>query len=660
MVGYTNQVAFYEERSPFMRLVPLLFGIGVVAALSLLLLQVVQASTERDKALTSQKHSFEVIARALAVDGTIAKAESTLARYVVSQDKQIGLIYQSRWSTAGNQIAELTRQVRGDREQERLVEALQNAYDDRGKLLNDIALRTSYKQESSLGRYYAAGKAPSLQHITDLLDAIVARENRRLNERSEVVSVSQDRSERLTRTWLAAGLVLLTGALGLAWWVSIALRESQRASDQAEEEAQRAYDLEQAVARRTRQLAEANSALRKEAAEREATEAHLRQLHKLEAVGQLTGGIAHDFNNMLAVVVGGLELAKRRLHEDPAEAEKQLDSALLGADRAAALTRQLLAFARAEPVLPAHVRADELIAGMNDLIDRTIGDQISVAIDPQSDDWGIYADRHQLENALLNLCVNARDAMEGRGTITIASHCVTLKQNEVGKCAPGDYVGLAVTDTGAGMTPDVIARVFEPFFTTKTVGKGTGLGLSQIYGFVHQSKGEIRIQSEVGKGTTVEMLLPRHVASGAARKEAPRPAIITADQGVRVLVVEDDPRVLSSTMAAVRELGHVPVACDHPSKAAGILGEDGGDIQLILSDVLMPDITGPEMVRALPDRFHAIPVLFLTGYAAEVQDAAMFAGHSVLRKPYTLAGLSTSIAKALSERPQTAADAEAA
>jgi CheY-like chemotaxis protein len=364
---------------------------------------------------------------------------------------------------------------------------------------------------------------------------------------------------------------------------------------------------------------------------------------------------------MLAVVVGGLELARRKLHERPEDAGRHLDNAMEGANRASALTRRLLAFARSEPLLPTAVDADELISGMADLIDRTIGDQISVDIDARAQGWRIFVDQHQMENAILNLCVNARDAMDGRGTLTIGAGQARLATNEIGECPAGDYVRVTVTDSGCGMAPEILARVFEPFFTTKPVGKGTGLGLSQIFGFVRQSQGEVRIDSTPGKGSTVALYLPRRAESAVGdpvaaveegRVEALHPP-------TRILVVEDDPRVLNQTMAALAELGHLPIACDRPEKAAKLL-RNHRDIGLILSDVLMPGMTGPEMIRALPAAYRRLPVLFVTGFAGEITDADAFEGHEVLRKPYTLTALSTAISVALTGSNRSATDAAAA
>ncbi len=296
-----------------------------------------------------------------------------------------------------------------------------------------------------------------------------------------------------------------------------ALRQNAVARKQIEDEAERSEVLEMAVRERTQELWESNQALKAEAAEREAAEAQLRQVQKMEAVGQLTGGIAHDFNNMLAVVVGGIDLAQRRLNGPRREVLMHLNNAMEGATRAAALTRRLLSFARSEPLMPERVDSRELIGGMSDLLDRTLGERIRVEVDLVGDAWPIYVDPHQLENAIVNLAVNARDAMDGQGMMRIATGNVKLASNEVGDVRAGDYVKISVTDTGCGMTREVRERAFEPFFTTKPVGKGTGLGLSQIFGFAHQSGGEVGIESDVGRGTTVSIYLPRTEAAAPIR-----------------------------------------------------------------------------------------------------------------------------------------------
>ncbi|HUD92444.1 ATP-binding protein [Sphingobium sp.] len=644
------------------RVLPLLLVALLIGSLGALLYTASNASRDHQRALAEQQRSFEIIALARGFEARTARAEVTLARYVISLDPNTGRLFQDQWRGAASQLKALYYATRKSGWQRGNVEALQYAFAQRGKTLNEIGLRTTYDQKmSALGRFHQAGKSQDLRRITALLDLVINAENARLRERSLAVTIAGDRTEWIGKTSRLLGLAMLVCILFGAWFANVAYAERRKARRQAEIETERADRLEAAVRARTAELSDAYDQLKRESAERAAAEDNLRQMQKMDAVGQLTGGIAHDFNNMLAVVVGGLELAKRKLRLKPEEAGRHLDNAMEGANRAAALTRRLLAFARSEPLLPSAVDPDSLLRGMADLIDRTIGDQVIVSLAHQAQGWRIFVDQHQMENAILNLCVNARDAMEGRGKLTLSTARTTMKAGEIGECAAGDYVVLTVTDDGCGMTPEVLARVFEPFFTTKPVGKGTGLGLSQIFGFVRQSEGEVRIESEPGKGSSVHIYLPRSTkeiegadtdADGFARTPVLHPP-------TRILVVEDDPRVLNQTMAALSELGHLPIACDHPSKAAKLLANNV-DIGLIMSDVLMPDMTGPEMIKSLPPIFRHLPVLFVTGYAGDTNDSADFEGHAVLRKPYTLMALGQSLAQALngSHHPGTAAAAE--
>ena len=315
------------------------------------------------------------------------------------------------------------------------------------------------KGDAGISYFYAAavetkGK-PSIGHqLDDKLEEIVKAEREFLRNRIEQSQFFSDQADQFTSylSWL--GILVGLGAIFLAVVSVAALRQNKLARKQAETEADRAEVLELAVRDRTQELWEANQALKAEAAEREAAEAQLRQVQKMEAVGQLTGGIAHDFNNMLAVVVGGIDFALRRLNGPRREVMMHLNNAMEGATRAAALTRRLLSFARSEPLLPERVDSNELISGMSDLLDRTLGERIRVEIDLASGAWPIYVDPHQLENAIVNLAVNARDAMEGEGLMRIATENVGLAANEVGDIRPGEYVRISVTDTGCGMPPN--------------------------------------------------------------------------------------------------------------------------------------------------------------------------------------------------------------
>lgn len=630
----------------------LVAGFALVAALALIVLigMVSASNAERDAALKAQRHSFEVMNLARTLEATMTRSEAALGRYVVSGDAQTGRYYFDQWRRAGTLLTRLRRIVGDNPAQLRLVDRLQTIYALRGEQLAEVALRTNYNQGwNALGRYFQAGQSKSVTELADTMEAIITAERDLLIARSGAAARSVERSNTLARILSLFGAVVVMGAIILAYAAIQEMTQRRLARREAEDEARRADELEAAVAARTAELRDANAALRAEAAEREAAEAQLRQVQKMDAVGQLTGGIAHDFNNMLAVVLGGLELARRRAADRPQDALRHIDNAMDGARRAAALTRRLLAFARAEPLLPEAISADALIAGMTELLDRTLGERIRVETGFDGGDWLVWVDRQQLENALLNLAVNARDAMDGEGTVTIATAQRRLQAGEAGTLPAGDHVAITVSDTGCGMDAAVLERVFEPFFTTKPVGKGTGLGLSQVFGFVGQSGGEVLIDSAPGRGTTVTLLLPRHHAAAIAAPAPAEPERAAADAPTppaRILVVEDDPRVLAATTEALTELGHDPVPCPDPEQAEALMA-DHPDIRLVISDVVMPRLTGPELIARLHPRHPEVAVLFVTGYAGDAGGNDAFAGHEVLRKPFTIGALERAVGRAL-------------
>jgi signal transduction histidine kinase/ActR/RegA family two-component response regulator len=629
---------------------------AVLAALLLvvLMLMVTSSNEARDRALTSERHSYDVMLLTRTVDGTIARSEAALGRYVLDEDVATsGAVYGAEWRQAQQLIGELRRQVRGNREQLARVETLEALFATRGHELAPAAVAAQAKRGSGgISLFYGAARTPTGPKLRETLAQIAASEREDLRQRMATTRVSGTRSDELTKWlgWLAVAIGI--GAIVLGWLAFRAISGRLAALREADSEASRASQLEEAVRERTRELSQAYEQLKAESAEREAAEAQLRQVQKMEAVGQLTGGIAHDFNNMLAVVVGGLDLARRKLTGPRREVEFHLDNAMEGATRAAALTRRLLAFARAEPLLPVAVAPAGLVEGMLDLVDRSIGERITVRTHFPEETWNVSVDTNQLENAILNLAVNARDAMDGEGQLAISVENVVLAAGEVGELGAGEFVRISVSDTGSGMAPAVLERVFEPFFTTKPVGKGTGLGLSQIFGFARESGGDVLIDSTVGVGSIVSLYLPRsnqEVESSAAALPGMDEAVQGA-AGTAILVVEDDPRVSRSTVGALEELGYRPIACAGGREALEILEREGGRIELVITDIMMPEMTGPELVREATARWPSTAILYVTGYVGEAGSEEL-SGHDILRKPFTVAALAGAVAGALARRP---------
>ena len=609
------------------------------------------SNNARDEALKAERHGYDVTLLTRSVDTSIARSEAALGRFALDETSDTGNIYYDQWSLAGRQIGELQKLVRQNPQQLKRVNELETLYRELGAQFANVArVITTRSGDYGISYYYSATKSDLGPRLRAKLREIAAAERIDLQKQIQQTRLFSARADQLTNylSWL--GIIVGFGAIFLGLVAVQAVRQFAYARRLAESETERAALLEQKVAERTSELREANEALRQEAEERQAAEAQLRQVQKMEAVGQLTGGIAHDFNNMLAVVVGGIDLARRRMNGPRREVLNHLHNAMEGATRAAALTRRLLSFARSEPLLPERADAAALVEGMSDLLDRTLGERIRIQVDVAHGTWPIYVDPHQLENAIVNLAVNARDAMNGIGALRISTENVTLAANQVGDVQAGEYVKISVADTGCGMPPEVIERAFEPFFTTKPVGKGTGLGLSQIFGFAHQSGGEVGIESEVGKGTTVSLYLPRTRVEQPVRLHANVQRVdndITIP-GARILVVEDDPRVRAATVEALQDLDYDPVACDSGAEAMRLF--DAQTFDLVISDVIMPEMTGPELVRILKQRRGDFAVLFVTGYVGEGESDDLI-GYELLRKPFTVGALASAVNSALSRDP---------
>lgn len=462
--------------------------------------------------------------------------------------------------------------------------------------------------------------------------------------------------------WIQVAGAPVRGADGVITGAVVAITDVDEVERAREERTRFAERLGQEVAHRTGELEVALARLRAEGESRAAAEEQLRQAQKMEAVGQLTGGIAHDFNNLLTVVVGSLDLLRRRVEGE--RVTRLVDNAMDGAQRAATLTQRLLAFSRQQPLAPRPVDVNRLVAGMSDLLRRTLGEQIQVETVLAGGLWAAMADPNQLESALLNLAVNARDAMtegdEVRGRLTIET-ANTYLDDVYAASSPevmaGQYVQLAVTDTGSGMTPEVAARVFEPFFTTKAQGKGTGLGLSQVHGFVKQTGGHVAIYSETregpGRGTTVKLYLPRHKAAGVL-EPAERPMGEATPGGI-VLLVEDEVGVRRFSAEALGELGYTVLEAADGLAALSLL--DAYPVAVLFTDVVLPGMDGKRLAEEARRRRPGLPVLFTTGYTrnAIVHNGQLDPGVDLITKPFTAATLAAKLIEVMSRGAGTKA-----
>ncbi|MCL6678054.1 response regulator [Sphingomonas sp. RG327] len=373
-------------------------------------------------------------------------------------------------------------------------------------------------------------------------------------------------------------------------------------------------------------------------------EMQLVQAQKMDAIGKLTGGIAHDFNNLLAAVIGGVSLLEKKATLDK-EQQRILGMTKRAAEQGSDLVRRLLAFARRQNLEPQPVELDALRQAVSDLLTHTLGGLVEI-------DWKIadgvadaFVDQAQLELALLNLIINARDAMPDGGTVTIIAENCSVEADSDSGAEPGDYVRIAVRDTGTGIPPDVLANVMDPFFTTKAVGKGSGLGLSMVYGFAKQSNGAFLIESEVGSGTLAELLLPR-APEGAARSEPPAPKRATRKKSrkLNILLVDDHTQVRNTTAALLEDLGHVVAQAPDGAQALEILKNRECDFDLLISDYAMPQLSGTDFLRQARVLCPAVPALIVTGYADADAIGDRAEGISILQKPFTASALESEIA----------------
>ncbi len=468
----------------------------------------------------------------------------------------------------------------------------------------------------------------------DQLRAIFERVEARENEYIAIGRVRSDASATRLQWVISLSGLLIIGVGGL---LIVAVRGAMSEMRRSRDEALDAQHM--AVA---------------EMSARSKAESQVRQLQKMETIGQITGGVAHDFNNMLAVIMSALQLAKRRIERGEPGAEGFIDAAVDGTRRAASLTSRLLAFARRQPLSPAVLDPNRVLGDMADMLRRTLGEQVVLETVMAGGLWRVNADRGELEQAILNVCVNARDAMPDGGKLTIEvsnAHLDEAYAEANHDVKAGQYVMVAITDTGAGMSAEVKRQAFEPFFTTKEIGRGTGLGLSQVHGFLKQSGGHAAIYSEIGVGTSVKLYLPRTQRELSAENEAaPDQVDVAGDPAIIVLVVEDEERVRSLSVASLRDLGYTVLHAASGPEALKVL-EGNPAIALLFTDVVMPEMTGKVLSDEVRKRWPHIKVLYTTGYTqnAIVHNGVLDADARLLLKPYSLNDLARKVHAVLNE-----------
>jgi len=570
------------------------------------------------------RHTLAVRNQLAQILSLVQSAETGQRGYLLTNSQAYLIPYDRGTASVGPAVDVLGRLVVDNPEQEqavgRLRELVKAKLDELGSTLED-------QKSGRSGQALATVKS---DNGLRLMDAIRQHISTMEGVENQLLSDRQTRAQTLT-SWLEAGASIAFVLISAVGFLGIAV--TRRAISH--------------LASARNELAISNRDLQKQIEQREEVESQLRQAQKMEAIGQLTGGIAHDFNNMLGVVMGSLDLMGRRIKNGDFAIDRFLEAASQATVRAAALTHRLLAFARQQPLEPKPIDVNNLISGMSDLMRSTLGEQIQIETVMAAGVWTASADPHQLESAILNVAINARDAMPDGGKLTIETGNTYLDEayaHQHGDVEPGQYVMVAVSDNGTGMAPEIAARVFDPFFTTKPSGKGTGLGLSQVFGFIKQSRGHIKIYSEVGCGTAVKIYLPRLTGQLATPLPANPPSISAGSAGEVILVVEDDPMMLKFTIQAVRELGYTVLHADNAAAALAIL-DDRPDILLLFTDVVMPEVGGKKLVDEALKKHPALKVLYTTGYTANavVHGGVLDAGVNLLGKPFTLDQLATKL-----------------
>jgi signal transduction histidine kinase len=595
---------------------------AVAASFSLLLAAGIAAAVLALQAADAERwvtHTLEVrrVNQALLAD----VQEATLGErgYLITRDPRYLQQFQSAKAAVPQSVTRLRDLTRDNPAARPLIDRLQQAAEAQVRELDrTVDLLQRRRPADAIEAVRSHLVVNHMQEVRAASHAIEAAESRLLAAREARVTTSR---------------ALLLGAIAFALLAAVLL----------------AVFVVNAGRRYVAELALRSAVLAEEMARREASEGQLRQMHKMDAIGQLTGGIAHDFNNMLAIIIGNLDMLARRVADDPSR-RRFVDPALEGANRAARLTQSLLAFSRQQPLAPKPVDVNAAVAEISQILRSTLGEQISIETVLAGGLWPAMIDRSQLESATLNLAINARDAMPRGGKLTLETANTYLDDNYAranAGVAPGQYVLLALTDTGVGMPPEVAEKAFDPFFTTKAAGQGTGLGLSQVHGFIKQSGGHVKIYTEPERGTTVKLYLPRSFAP-ASRDAPPEPPPEVPRASASVLVAEDETGVRELAVSALRDMGYRVYDAANGRAALELLAAHD-DIVLLLTDVVMPGMTGRQLCEAALQVRPHLKVLYMTGYTrnAIVHNGVLDPDARLLTKPFTLAALAHKVREAL-------------
>ena len=604
------------------RVTALAVGFALILAV---LAGIVWSNVYQQQASELVRHTMEVESRLYSLQSLLEDAETGQRGYLLTSNESYLAPYLTATAALDGEFKKLAALISDNPRQGQALSTLIDLTEERLALLKEsIDHHRIGERDQALDLIRSGAGQAARDRARDDISQMLVEERRLLDLRQ--------RSHEQTTSWLFAGMflvVILVIALAL---YAIVNERRQTLGLVASRDA----------------LALANEKLVQEAVQRGLIEQQLRQSQKIEAIGQLTGGIAHDFNNMLAIVIGSLNILKRRLLRGEGDIERFVDAAMEGAERAAALTHRLLAFSRQQPLAPEPVDINKCVAGMSEMLRRTLGENVRLETILAGEVWRTHADASQLENALLNLAVNARDSMPGFGRLTIETANAHLDDSYAvahSDVPAGQYVMVAVSDTGSGMSPDVIARAFDPFFTTKTIGKGTGLGLSQVYGFVKQSGGHVTIYSEPGQGTTVKLYLPRFFGAGeSTTKPEPKNVVPTGSAQQIILVVEDEEQVRQITVDMLRELGYTVMEADGAASALRVL-DARPEVGLLFTDIVMTDVNGRQLAGEAQRRNPYLKVLYTTGYTrnAIVHNGVPDTGLQLISKPFTLEQLANKV-----------------